>query len=248
MFRHEYIGPLREAIGPESELRYLRIIGTPGAQTDAVERWIGVTTTGIKTPNGGTITQHGPCSPIFGLYLSLVSSCGTEGPQPQAGEDDKIHRGWTPDEIGRHLEPEDDDIVFEHRAGIDVSMRCVQELVSLFVLAIASNITVVGGTTRFDQEAAEMELEMRRPQRSWTNIVFTTIANEIVDAGIARDLTEAFVLVIPAFAYHNLLPREEGVDVSFDSDTGIDGGTGYPGHPNVICGCACLRTGKLEVF
>lgn len=73
MFRHEYIGPLREAIGPESELRYLRIIGTPGAQTDAVERWIGVTTTGIKTPNGGTITQHGPCSPIFGLYLSLVS-------------------------------------------------------------------------------------------------------------------------------------------------------------------------------
>lgn len=73
MFRHEYIGPLREAIGPESELRYLRIIGTPGAQTDAVERWIGVTTTGIKTPNGGTITQHGSCSPIFGLYLSSVS-------------------------------------------------------------------------------------------------------------------------------------------------------------------------------
>ncbi|KAK4656914.1 hypothetical protein QC762_208340 [Podospora pseudocomata] len=58
MFRHEYIGPLREAIGPESELRYLRIIGTPGTQTDAVERWIGVTTTGIKTPNSGSITQH----------------------------------------------------------------------------------------------------------------------------------------------------------------------------------------------
>lgn len=111
-------------------------------------------------------------------------------------------------------------------------MRCVQELVSLFVLAIASNITVVGGTTRFDQEAADMELELRRPQRSWTNTVFTAIANEIVDAGIARDLTEAFVLVIPAFAYHNLLPREEGVDVSFDSDTSIDGGTGSPGHPN----------------
>ncbi|KAK4196234.1 hypothetical protein QBC40DRAFT_183993, partial [Triangularia verruculosa] len=102
---------------------------------------------------------------------------------------------------------------------------CVQELTSIFMLAIASNLEKVGGTTKFSAEVAMMESEMQQPQRSWTNSVFTAIANEIVNAGIARDLTEAFVLVVPAFSHHDLLPREEGVDVNFDDPHDVD--TGY---------------------
>ncbi|KAK4178768.1 hypothetical protein QBC36DRAFT_96244 [Triangularia setosa] len=232
MLRSEYTGSLQDATGPESENPYWRIIGTPGTHTDGLERWLGITTTEIESPSGGTMLQRGGCSPIFGLYLSSFSNYENERPQRQAVESfDRLQRHYAIDGIGRHTKPEDDEIVFEYRNGIDISMQCVQELLSLFMLALASNIEVVGGTTRFNQDLVNVEEEMRQPQRSWTNSVFTAIANEIVDAGIARDLTEAFVLVVPAFAYHNLLPREEGTDVNFDSETTSDEGTGYTEHP-----------------
>lgn len=63
--------------------------------------------------------------------------------------------------------------------------------------------------------------------------MFIIIVNEIVDVGIVCDFMEVFVFVILVFVYYNLLLWEEGVDVSFDLDIGIDGGIGYLGYFNV---------------
>ncbi|KAK0634195.1 hypothetical protein B0T14DRAFT_386544, partial [Immersiella caudata] len=83
---------------------------------------------------------------------------------------------------------------------------CAQEILSLFMLAIAAEIKKVGGDT-FDRPPTDMATSDRtRVPRTIENTVFRDMAREIVKTGIAYDIPEAYMLIIPAFARYNLLP------------------------------------------
>ncbi|KAK5657397.1 hypothetical protein OQA88_2967 [Cercophora sp. LCS_1] len=91
-------------------------------------------------------------------------------------------------------------------------MHCAQEILSSFMLAIFENIQRVGGITArlpISDEQSKLYRENRTETfRAMENSVFRKLAQDIVDAGMARDLTDAYTLVIPAFAHHKLLPSE----------------------------------------
>ncbi|KAK3294088.1 uncharacterized protein B0H64DRAFT_180077 [Chaetomium fimeti] len=77
--------------------------------------------------------------------------------------------------------------------------QCAQELFSLFIFAIAANITKVGGkTTKAPLQSGSV--------RVWDNTLLTAIAQQAVEAKLAPTLEKALALVIPAFARHNLVP------------------------------------------
>jgi len=98
-----------------------------------------------------------------------------------------------------------DDACIMHRPGLNIELQCAQELFSLFILAVASRVSEVGGATRVvtrnrvDSDFLEYEFPGSRDERRMgvldiptpTNTVFTAIASEAVDAGIARDMDEA---------------------------------------------------------
>ncbi|KAK0708113.1 hypothetical protein B0H67DRAFT_451449, partial [Lasiosphaeris hirsuta] len=91
-------------------------------------------------------------------------------------------------------------------------MQFAQELFSLFMLAIASQIAEVGGITT-EQPTANRESE---GGRQYHNSFFTAIATEIVEIGLARTMEEAVLLIVPAFAHYDLLLTDfSGEEVTF---------------------------------
>lgn len=106
----------------------------------------------------------------------------------------------------------DDVLVVQTGDDSKVVLKFAQELFSLFVLAIATNVHQVLGRTTFDGRKRDMSREMSRPTRSWENSVFSEIANEVVSGGLAHDITEAYSLIIPAFSRCGNLPEETGFD------------------------------------
>lgn len=74
---------------------------------------------------------------------------------------------------------------------------------------MATNIDKVLGNTRFDEFKHRMAIEMRQPDICMENSVFSSIANEVVNGGLAHNTTEAYSLIIPAFHKFDLLPKEE---------------------------------------
>ena len=111
-------------------------------------------------------------------------------------------------------------IFTDHRS--DLIMQCAQEILSLFILSIAAKVKSVGGETVYQDHAHD---ENRRPRdatrvaRSVENSVFLELAREVVDAGLAHDITEAYTLIIPAFAHYGLLPDRIGPHVEIDRTT-----------------------------
>ena len=109
-------------------------------------------------------------------------------------------------------------------------MQCAQEIISLFLLAVAAEVeSVAGETTR--QQQSEQPIEGRtkrnlgrtRLPRTVTNSVLLELAQEIVDTTLAHDITEAYTLVIPAFAHYNLLPIKAEGYTNLDQD-GVEAG------------------------
>ncbi|KAG7284220.1 hypothetical protein NEMBOFW57_010584 [Staphylotrichum longicolle] len=80
--------------------------------------------------------------------------------------------------------------------------HCVHELFSLFILAIAAQISDIGGIT------TELPPHMTSGgRRVWDNTNLTALAEQAVQANLVTSLDEALALVVPAFAHHNLLPK-----------------------------------------
>lgn len=65
-----------------------------------------------------------------------------------------------------------------------------------------------------------------KTQKTLTNSVLQELVQEIVDSGMAHDITEAYTLVIPAFARYNLLPTRADNVVSLYDDTESYGSAG----------------------
>ena len=115
-----------------------------------------------------------------------------------------------------------------------MAMHCAQELFFLFILAIAAEVSSVGGTTS--------PLPPQRGRYSeWDNTLLTSLAEQAVRTKLVANIDEALTLVVPAFAHYNLLPKtgpverpaagegehtDAGMDErdGLDSDDGSDGG------------------------
>lgn len=98
-------------------------------------------------------------------------------------------------------------IYTDQRTGL--VLQCAHEILSLFILEIASMIQKVGGVTTRLPEPRPTDMPERdrtRAPRLMVNTVFRELAQEIVDVGMAHDITEAYTLVIPAFNHYGLLP------------------------------------------
>ncbi|KAK0753695.1 hypothetical protein B0T18DRAFT_286344, partial [Schizothecium vesticola] len=88
-------------------------------------------------------------------------------------------------------------------------MQCANEILSLFFLTIASMIRKAGGETTVLLVPRPTDMPKRdhtRAPRTMVNSVFRELAQEIVDVGMAHDITEAYTLIIPAFNHYGLLP------------------------------------------
>ncbi|RYO88649.1 hypothetical protein DL763_005923 [Monosporascus cannonballus] len=93
--------------------------------------------------------------------------------------------------------------------------HCCQELFSLFMLAVASRIREVGGITERKSHAATPSGSSTGAARGLENSVFRTLAADLVSSGLADDMTDAYRLIIPAFAKYNLLPKEDHREKTF---------------------------------
>lgn len=83
----------------------------------------------------------------------------------------------------------------------------------MFILGVASRVESVGGRTTHERWAEPArDGEQGDLPREWTNSFFQRLAEEVVDKGVARDITEAYTLVIPAFHRYGLLPTEPSTD------------------------------------
>ena len=80
--------------------------------------------------------------------------------------------------------------------------QCARELFSLFIDAIATEITDIGGMT------SKLPAK-RRSMRVWDNSLLTALANEAVVAGVVETLEEGLELVVPVFLRRHLLPEVE---------------------------------------
>ncbi|KAK4149324.1 hypothetical protein C8A00DRAFT_18969, partial [Chaetomidium leptoderma] len=77
---------------------------------------------------------------------------------------------------------------------------CIQELFSLFILAVTAEVASVGGKT-------SILLPHGETGRRWNHTLLTSLAWQAVRANVAANLEDALALVIPAFAHYNLSPN-----------------------------------------
>jgi len=122
-----------------------------------------------------------------------------------------------------------DDLFIHTRLGSDLVTQCGHEILSVFILTVATKIKSIGGETNRHSISGEGYTagDPSKRQRSLTNSFLQEIAQEIVDANMAHDMTEAYTLVIPAFARYNLLPTRADNDTAPDDDGGLRDDAGY---------------------
>ncbi|KAH7007323.1 hypothetical protein EDB80DRAFT_842607 [Ilyonectria destructans] len=167
-----------------------------------LEEWLGVEVFPRHCPDGlrdfrsdSTFKVVPFC--FFGMFLSSLS-------EPEDRESDE------------GSDSSETELFIPLPSDSGLPLQCAQELFSLFILAIASNIEKVLGTTTYEREGADLDREMSRKVRRWDNSVFSMIANEVVNGGLARDVAEAYTLIVPAFARYGILPSLE--DLPLDTE------------------------------
>lgn len=92
-----------------------------------------------------------------------------------------------------------------HR-GFELALQCAQEILSLFILQVASRVDSLGHKLTPSQQVG---MALGRPQEeapSGARQLFQGLGGAVVDTGLARDMTEAYALIIPAFHHYGLLP------------------------------------------
>ena len=78
---------------------------------------------------------------------------------------------------------------------------------------------VGGETTRFPTLHHNPNDEYYHAKLEWTNSTFDELSREVLESGLAEDLTEARTLIIPAFNHYGLLPT--GGAAGANSDVGV---------------------------
>ncbi|KAK4097975.1 hypothetical protein N658DRAFT_254423 [Parathielavia hyrcaniae] len=187
---------------------HLRVISSGTSQLDAtptstLSSWLGlkITETRALPVDLGRyqwqLFNTGFTSTVcFGLYLSPIA----RKPPPRPG---------APPEV-------DHDTNFSGQDGIPVAMvnlgrqplieRVAKELFSVFILAVVENIKEINGEALRRADPFEGVPDRNFP-RTWEHPLFEDLADIAVKSGVTGSKTEARALVIPAFAWYDLLPR-----------------------------------------
>ncbi|RYP67006.1 hypothetical protein DL770_008705 [Monosporascus sp. CRB-9-2] len=182
---------------------------------DLLRAWIGEIVYRTPRPDGfhDTIRTVNTRRSVwfFGMFLSSLSN---HRQFPDATREDRRPHGT---EVGvASTEGKNDgsqerteELFIPTRADTSLVIHCAQELFSLFMLAIASETkSVRGKTTELPEGVRGTEPGSRFTYRHWENSVFSMIADEVVSGGLARDVTEAYTLIVPAFAKYDVLPTK----------------------------------------
>ncbi|KAH7309117.1 hypothetical protein B0I35DRAFT_441476 [Stachybotrys elegans] len=123
---------------------------------------------------------------IFGLFLSSLTD-----------DDSSCLESPSADECRE---------VYIERVGYyTATVRFAQELFSLFMLGVASNIDGVKGDMTSLCDTTDGLPGIKR----MSNSIFTSISRALINEKLVEDVGEAEVLIIPAFAKYNLLPTKE---------------------------------------
>ncbi|RYP70138.1 hypothetical protein DL771_005650 [Monosporascus sp. 5C6A] len=186
-----------------------------GHLADLLRAWIGERVYRTPRPDGlhDTIRTVNTRRSVwfFGMFLSSLSN---HRQLPDATREDRRPHGTEVDAAsteGKNDGSQDgtEELFIPTRADISLAMQCAQELFSLFMLAIASETeSVRGKTIELPMSARGTEPGSGFTYRHWENSVFRMIADEVVSGGLARDVTEAYTLIIPAFAKYDVLPTK----------------------------------------
>ena len=86
----------------------------------------------------------------------------------------------------------------------NIVSKYAKELFSLFILAVARQISNVGGQA---SELSSSDCLLQGTRAEWRNTLFTELAESVVQSGLVEGIEEALSLVIPAFAAYNLVPE-----------------------------------------
>ncbi|KAI8281442.1 hypothetical protein K4K60_004181 [Colletotrichum sp. SAR11_57] len=126
------------------------------------------------------------------------------------------------EDTGEHFE----ELYVETRSNTIKAFQYAQELFSLFILALASEVKSVDkqaqpispdeDSTIDEQNPTETTAEKKKVPRE--HPVFRDIAKIITEKGLAQSMAEAYVLIIPAFAKYDLLPKDEEQQSSTPTD------------------------------
>ncbi|KAK4652791.1 hypothetical protein QC762_500020 [Podospora pseudocomata] len=198
--------------------RMARIIGTQLVPSDNpvqgnLARWLGSRSragnmNGIADENDYGM-GWGLC---WGMYLSPLAKSHNNG-----NDGDTKARTLTNDDSG-----EERIIIVPWPKASTGLESYAQELFSLFLLAIAEHIEKVNGVTEnldIDTSPASKEQDgymyeyqntwqdVETPPRSLENSVFEGLVDIAVETGICTTRKAARILIIPAFAWHGLLPE-----------------------------------------
>jgi len=89
----------------------------------------------------------------------------------------------------------------------NLASQCALEIVSLFLLTIASGVEEITSPARpyYLAASANNTTAPTRTPRACTNTVFEMLALEMVEEGMVHDLAEAYTIVIPPFLHYHRL-------------------------------------------
>jgi len=99
--------------------------------------------------------------------------------------------------------------------------ECAYDIFSAFMLAVAGRIIKLGGDYSKEHLPWTLTHGISLPNGSrqiWKNTLIDQLATAVRTSGLARDIEEAYLLIVPSLAVHDLLPEVPATD---DEDDGI---------------------------
>ncbi|KAL8820232.1 MAG: hypothetical protein Q9191_007559, partial [Dirinaria sp. TL-2023a] len=220
---HEVGRPCPVDLG--QNMRFARIVNNESNSdshwAQQAHRWIGrgVTTVAAGAPNGShyRIRRDIEPWPVFGIsYLSFQSLQPLHKRQPYCYEANASPLNNVVAEPDRMEHTEYVRMAAqEHHSAVistlSLEENCALDIFSSFMLALANNITRIGGTTHtFVQPTTYAQHVPTNAVQSedglWFNSVIEAMVSIVVDSELT-DRTTAYTIIIPALYIYDLLPK-----------------------------------------
>ncbi|KAF4816632.1 hypothetical protein CGCSCA5_v006383 [Colletotrichum siamense] len=156
----------------------------------------------------------------IGMKTVVATSDGKIQSLREALEDDNFTVDRINDQSDNSNHPRDDpDTEFEELLvkpfRANRAFQYAQELFSLFILALGLETESIDEKKQKKSIDGDHKVSREHP-------VFKRIADILVEKKLVRSTQEAYILIIPAFAKHKLLPKDPGRSVSTGRQDQVD--------------------------
>ncbi|KAF7563158.1 hypothetical protein G7046_g989 [Stylonectria norvegica] len=138
--------------------------------------------------------------PVFGMFLSCQADLPNPQHQQKASSNHSSQRNRVADT--NHYDPDQKHCGF-YRFDL-LEKHILLEIMSVFLLAIVSEVKEVRGRTSFKEPSTNGG--GLAPGPIWQNSVFDELAGVMVSTGLVQYFDDALSFVIPPFMRYNLLP------------------------------------------